>query len=49
MKRKMFNFEDTRLTNDTHACIKYDGKNSKDFKHVSRDGLRIKMINVEAL
>lgn len=35
--RKIFNFEDiAQLTNDTHACIKYGGKNSEDFKHVSR-------------
>lgn len=36
----MFNFED--MVNK--RCIKYGGKNSEDFKHVSRDG--IKMINV---
>lgn len=43
----MFNFEGSAwLTNDTHAYIKYRGKNREDFKHVSEDGLQIKMINV---
>lgn len=42
----VFNFEGSALlTNDTHACIKCRGKNREDFKHVSEDGLQIKMIN----